>query len=284
MVVFSQASDISPPPAPFGERVAGYYSFPDPDTGKPVRYKSVTNFIKIIADNYSLHEWEKRVIVHGLTVREDLYVKACSIPFSDRRSLDGVISQARVAGGGDVGSNMGTAFHTFSEAWDRGEDARVPDKYARKQSLYTQALHDVGVEVVPELIERVLVIPKYGLAGRIDRGLMSQDLGLVVGDLKTARAIHGFSDIAMQLALYANAEYMWDPDKGEFVDAPAFNIDRALVIRLPVDTDVCDIYSVDIAAGWRACELADQVRLWRNAGKRNLGGHIYKPALIDSDH
>src|SRR5690606_28752448 len=102
--------------------------------------------------------------------------------------------------------------------------------------------------------------------GTLDR-LLRQGAGdrgpRIVADLKTGKDVvrYGMTEIAIQLAIYANATHVWDGET--YTPMPTVYTDRALVIHLPVGEARCDIHRVDIKAGMRALRAAVWVREWR---------------------
>lgn len=146
------------------------------------------------------------------------------------------------------------------------------------------------MRILPEYIERVVVASKPQIAGTFDR-IVEINETRYVADLKTgANAVaYGVTSIAMQLAIYANADYLWKgdaevadlnrdhngryllPNPAEHPDAyepmPEVDKTRAVIIHLPVDQARCDLYWVDIASGVDGVAMALWVREWR---KREL--------------
>jgi hypothetical protein len=67
----------------------------------------------------------------------------------------------------------------------------------------------------------------------------------------------------VQLALYANADAVWNARTDRYEPMPAVAKDVAVVMHLPVGRATCELYAVDIAAGWEAAQLCQSVRQWR---------------------
>lgn len=277
-----------PPASKYGTRINGQYLFPDPVTGGDRKWTSVTTFVKKIQDEYQLHRWEKQCILKGLTVRPDLFLKACGTDPDDKAALDEIIAEAKTAGGGDVGANKGTALHGWSEQRARGELVRCPTDWIEYLDAHTQALRDAHLVMVPELIERHVIIPSLGLAGRIDGAAISLDHGLTIVDTKTFKQVYSILSTSMQLSSYSRAEYMWDPATLTYVDMPWVSQERGFVIWVPMERKIDErgepipargeIIAVDLEKGWAACQAADVVRQLQNAGKRKNDMHwLYVP-------
>lgn len=95
------------------------------DGGKPVAYTRASTLGKAIDDTYHLNRWEVRAVVLGMSRREELVARAAAIPENEgehRDALQVIGEEAKTAGGGDRGANIGTALHKLSERRDAGED------------------------------------------------------------------------------------------------------------------------------------------------------------------
>lgn len=291
---FVQPSEVGakggePPIRQLGDVVNGRYWLPDPKTGKPGMRTRVTTFAERLEDTWGLNAWEKRITLYGLTLREDLYVKACGTDPDDTKAMDSIIRDAKEAGGGNIGANIGTGLHGLFNAHDAGLPSRAPARYARKVQLYAEALDRCQLTAIPELAERLVFIPEYNLAGRMDGAVIEaarRDLSII--DYKSQKKWHSWGKVALQLAAYSRASVMWDPELGAYVEMPPMRQDRALVFWAPVrpaddvssDPDFIEVHEVDIERAWNhAAKLSDAVREWQNEGKRKGAlSSLYAPA------
>lgn len=277
---------MQPDPSPQPGGVAnGKYVLPHPDTGRPARWQRTTNFIKKLDDTYALNKWEKRKAVVGLALREDLYAEACSLSDEeDTDALDELVERAHDAAGGNVGRRIGSALHRFTERQSRGLPSGAPERWQPHVERYAAALKEHCLTIVPELIERTVVNLTYNCAGKFDNGLRTMRGHLVLADLKSKKKIYGYGSEALQFAMYANADAMWDPSTGKYVDMPEFDKRTALMIWLPVAGDACEIHEVDIAKGWKALALCETVRDWQNEAKRKgaVGGFLAPPSILEA--
>lgn len=95
------------------------------DGGPPVAYTRASTLGKAIEDTYHLNRWTVRAVVLGMSRREELVARAAAIPENEgehRNALQEIGEEAKAAGGGDRGANIGTALHKLSERRDAGED------------------------------------------------------------------------------------------------------------------------------------------------------------------
>jgi hypothetical protein len=140
-------------------------------------------------------------------------------------------------------------------------------------------IQEYGLQLSPELTERIVYISQYNLGGRFDRiAYITKDTHIpgtaatlhageyVVVDLKTGKDLsYGWGEIAVQLALYANSTAMWVEDTDNYDPMPEpMRLDVALVVHLPIQGEVAHLYAVDIHQGMLAAELCYKVRTWRS--------------------
>lgn len=242
----------------------GRYMLPDPDGSKELPWTRATTFAKSVADTYGLGQWEMRMVAAGLGMRRDLYALAAAAKVEDKQTLDRVAKDAKEAASASSGANLGTALHTFTEAIDRGETITAPQPWDADLDAYRAALDQAGITAVPAWIERIVVLPTLRVAGTFDRIVRMPDGRHVIADVKTGKDLkYAWGEIAIQLALYANAPFMWSAHTDTYVPMPELDRTTALVMHLPAGRGVCTLYDVDITAGWEAAQLCQQVRTWR---------------------
>lgn len=257
----------------------GRYMLPDPEgksNGRRIPWTRATTVAKTLSDTYALSRWGERQVVKGIGVRADLHALAASTPVSDTERLDSIAKQAKDAALSQQGANLGSALHSFTESMDRGLDPYVPDQWKPDVDAYQRSMKAWELTVVPSMIERVVVLPELRIAGTLDRIVRyAQRPGeMFIGDLKTAKRVdYSQGEIAIQLALYANAPLMWNPETDQYEDMPPIAKDIAWVMHLPVGVHECDILQSKIDEGWEAVQHALFAREWRS--RRNL---LYRPS------
>ena len=261
--------DATVRPEPKRDRY-GRYLIPDPDTGKERPWTRATTWAKTCSDTFGLTKWELRMTALGLAKRPDLLAQVATVTDPDDRDakklLDGVCEDAKEAAGSSIRRNLGTALHAMTEHIDAGRDFTVPDAHRADIDAYRAAVADLTID--PRHIERIVTVPSLGIAGTFDR-LVTHDGRLMVADLKTGKdVLYGMGEIAIQLALYANAATIYDAATGTHEPMPEVSKATALVFHLPVGNGECTIYEVDIAAGWEMAQVCGTVRDWRK--RKNL--------------
>ncbi len=241
----------------------GRYLLPHPETGVEQAWTRVTTIANTLADRFGLEQWGNRNVVLGIGARPDLYALAVSSTPDDKAQLNRVVKQAQEAAKASSGANLGTALHRLTERVDRGEIFDIPREWAENIDSYVGTLVDYHVGIDPNWIERIVILPKYRIAGTLDRLVtLYGDTHHTVADLKTGKDAvkYGTGETALQLALYANATLAWNGE--DYDPIPEIDTKQGLIIHLPVDGK-CELHLVDIAAGRTAVRLALDVREWR---------------------
>jgi hypothetical protein len=249
----------------------GRYRLPDPVTGKATGYTRATTFAKSIADTFALNRWGERMVAKGISMRPDLLAAVAATDLEDKKKLNSLATAAKEAAGAKVGANLGTALHAFTEQRDRGEKVTAPEPWDRDVAAYAAGMANAGITIEPGMIEQTVLCLKYGIAGTFDRlGFQSATSALLpreaesvrrVIDLKTGRDLqYGWLEIAVQLAIYANADFIYNKVTKEYEPMPPCDRETAIVAHLPVGEGKLTIYEVDIAKGWQIAELCYRVR------------------------
>lgn len=247
----------------------GRYVLNDPVTGKRRSWTRATTWASTIADTFGLTKWQLRMTAIGLSRRADLLAQVASVIDPDERGqkqkLDRWVEEAMEHAGSAVRSNLGTALHSFVEHVDMGRAVMIPEPWATDVAAYQEVMQVHGIVVSRNYVERICLNRYYGIAGTMDRlATYPGSVKPVVLDVKTGRDLsYSWTEIAIQLAIYAHADYVYDVDSDECY--PMLPVDRklALVCHLPAGEGKCTIYEVDIEEGWRAVSLCGLVREWR---------------------
>lgn len=223
------------------------------------RCKGVTTVAKIPDDNYGLEKWRARQVVIGMATSPPLVNRAAA-HFDERDKIDDIAEEAMVAAKAHEASGRGTAAHRITERVDLGLDWIDTPEARAIRAQWTAALDHAGLDIIPELVERIVVYPDQLVAGRFDRIARRRSDGrLVVVDVKTGEnAVKYPHSTCVQLGLYANAPLMAGPLErtGDKESTDVFEplpdgIDRTvgIIVYLPPEGPA-DIYELDLAAGW----------------------------------
>lgn len=279
MTIALDTNDLLAPKAePKRDRWGRYLIVPHAG-GKAVAHTRATTVAQTLDDRYNLELWKMRQVALGLAARPDLIAQAAAHTTEDKEVLNDVCKQAMDAAAAQSGANLGTALHRIIERHNRGQLDECPEMFTERLTAYRDAIAAAGIVVRRDLIERVAVLGRHTIAGTFDAGV---EIGgrHYVADLKTGSGVDfGARGFAVQLAIYANAETLYDYNTETHSDAPAFDTDRGLIIHLPSTGGPAALHWIDIAAGADALEHAMWVRSWR---KRNvITSFAAPPAVVE---
>lgn len=235
------------------------------------RCKSISSVAKIPDDTYSLDQWRKRQLLIGVALLPELAERAAA-HFDDRDHLDRMAEEAMAAAKSHTAAARGTAVHRITERIDLNELIIDTPQAQAVRAAWSKALEIAGLEIVPELVERIVVYPEWRIAGRFDRLARRKGDGkLCVLDVKTgSSAVKYPHSVAVQLALYANAPLMAAPLPREggktevFEPLPDVDTSVGYVVHMPNDEEV-DVVGVDLEQGWKGAQTCFAVLDWRNS-------------------
>lgn len=281
---------------PMVQEFEKYRKVPHPITGEIVRMARPSSYGGVLADGFTLEEWKIAMAVLGTSKFEDVYVLANSHPVPsepiEQREIGWWTPWAEYGHMGmDAvrsmhGAHLGTGVHRWTEQIDAQtlEISDVPKKFRPHIENYLRIHEENEMGLVPAYRETMIsevtvheTKQTKGLCGRLD-ALRSHSSGwLFVDDTKTGRqAPKGMDEIAVQLAIYANAGWHWigDDKAGYWVPAPPnVNKEVAFISHVPIDRpEESEMIPVDIAWGWQATKVVAWVMAYRNASKRKNNG------------
>lgn len=245
----------------------GRYILTDPTTGEEKHWTRATTFAESLEDQFGLTKWKQRAVLVGAASRQDMVALAQSLDLEeDKKDLDDLCRRAMTIAKTDTRSNLGTALHKLTERYDKGLCAKkVGPVQQADLDAYIALKETQGVQTRGKYVERITVIPEFGVAGTMDRIVRWKDQ-LYIADLKTVKDVErGIGKIALQLALYAHGTGLWNEVHATWEAMPAVDQETALVIHVPAGEATASLWTVDITRGWRACQLAAEVREWRRA-------------------
>ena len=243
----------------------GRYQIVPAGGGNPKPHTRVTNFAKKLEDEFNLTKWKMRTVALGVAARSDI-VAGVLANSDDSGELDKLCEAAQDAALANVRRETGTHLHRMTERVDAGETLDLPEPHRSYIAAYTKALASIGAIV--ELIESVIVHEPLGLAGRLDRTVFVDGVRYIA-DLKTGENLsYSWGSIAVQLAVYAGATTIYDPETQTHSPMLPVDQNRALVIHLPAGKGEAVLYWVNLEAGRQGIALTQQVMNWRHGAKK----------------
>lgn len=248
-----------------------------PGGGKPKPYTRSSSAAKTVEDHWNLEMWARRNIAYGMAHDASLVARVLAIggtpyTWSDdaKKDVNRIHERAAEVALAHKGADIGSALHLMTERVDRGEqfDAGI---YEADITAYVGALIRAELIVDPAHIECRLVCDELEMAGTADRILAHADGRHLIADIKTGATVdYGGLGWAAQLACYAHGQ-LYDPAAGQRLPTPALDRTTGIIIHLPAGRGVCTLYEIDLVAGFRAAELANEIRAVRRASRRWIG-------------
>ena len=245
-----------------------------PGGGKPIPYNRASSFGDVLDDRTMLEKYLRRMAAKGIVQNPELGLAIATTPLDQKGKLDSLVEEAIEKAGGSKKATIGTGLHSLTEMIDRGEELpHVPLEYRDDLAAY-EAATAVFEHVA---VERFVVNDELQVAGtpdRISKALQSMMFGTPddhfavhagdthITDLKTGGHANYLGKYATQLAIYSRSEF-YDPATGE--RSPIGDVDQyvGVLFHMPAGEGRCDLYALDLQAGWEGALLAAEVRQWR---------------------
>lgn len=267
----------------------GRYLLPNPNGGASMeRFTRVTTGAHALDDTAGLDKWKLRNVVLGLKDAPELLerVDLFADPREVTNQLNQVADQAQERAGAKQASELGTAIHAWTEAVERDglDPADVPVQFQPYVNAYLEQLSAAGIRTVPGMVERIVYHEGTGWVGTFDRVYELADGTRVIGDVKTSKSLrYGLLGFSMQLATYADADYMLKLDGTGWEPMPPVGNIYGVIAHVPSNNPgYCELVTVDLEAGRAAITLAEHVRAARSdgqSGKLKNNWELPRPAV-----
>ncbi|WP_195167143.1 hypothetical protein [Mycobacteroides abscessus] len=200
-------------------------------------------------------------VAHLVSAHEDPW----AVPAA-KKPLKELVERARSLGGADDAAGAGTAFHGLAEVKDEGRD---PEFVPKQLAPWLEARAVALEEFDPVLIEPFIVCDELKAAGNPDRYLLHKPTGIVyAADDKTGSSEPDFPlKVSIQVAI-ASRGVLYDQKTGKRTPIKC-DQDKGLLIHTPIKDKRprCNLYWLDLKAGWEYAKLAVAVREARKMPK-----------------
>jgi hypothetical protein len=219
----------------------------------------------MIEDTSNLTGWACRITLIGAAARQDIIASALAAG-DDRKKLNGLVEQAKEAGGATIRRDLGTAVHKFLELKCADSWYQVPEPYADDVQAILDAIDGAEMDVVVEFSEKILVVDSIRVAGMCDLVLRHRDTGeLFVADLKTGSSVkYGVLGFCCQLTTYALSDNIYvqgpakDGSQDQRLPAPDVSRTRGIIIHCQPGSGHADLYWLTLDT--KVVDLAVAVR------------------------
>lgn len=279
----------------------GRYRLPDQITGAPRSWTRATTLAETISDLYAINRYKLQMATIGFANNPHLLEPFEGVTRETRGEnkddLNTAHERAAWLAGDKVPAMWGTRMHLWIERLSRDEItlADVEPKYRDEVTAWAAAMADAGLSAVPDLIERRIAVPVYGVAGTLDQVVQIhrsvsvrinnkvfrlQAGDYCIGDVKSGRDLtYAEKEISRQLAIYAHGVRQglvarWDPeaepvrpeDGGAWVwekisiSPKEIRTDVAVVMHVPIGKKQCTLNWINIERGWKGLQLCEAVR------------------------
>jgi hypothetical protein len=241
--------------------------------GKAKPYTRSSSAAKTVEDHWNLEMWARRGVAYGMAHDSSLVARVLAIggdPGSwnqaQKNAVNVIHEDAQKVAQSHKAADIGTAVHNLTEQLDRGEIVHA-GPYEADLQAYVNALIAAGLSCRPEWVECRMVCDELEMAGTADRIVTAEGRVSRIADLKTGGSVdYGGLGWAAQLASYANGE-LYDVETDQRIWTPDLDLEVGYIIHLPAGQGRCTLYEIDLVAGYKAAQLANEIRAVRKASK-----------------
>ncbi|TCC19973.1 hypothetical protein [Kribbella sindirgiensis] len=271
-------------------------------------YSRVTTYIDVLEDKSQIMAWQNRMTLIGVALEPDLLRGVLDKDPELKEDKDWLNRRAEVAkdkGGANEKSKKGTFKHGLSELIDLGED--LPEDVSFEDIL-DMDVYKRGTEFFSiKHMEELVLIDELKVAGTPDRvsswacywyngalrvfeldevpqgavyvplitpdGKEIEPTDKLITDLKTGTVEYGGLKMCMQLSIYSHGKrYNQEAPKLIQSRIPITEVrqDWGIIMNIPADSGEMELYWADLTLGWRAVQVAGQVRELRNLSRDAL--------------
>ncbi|QIS21283.1 hypothetical protein [Nocardia terpenica] len=242
-------------------------------------YTRASTLAKALDDSSGLMSWKTAMVALGIVKERSLAARIASLLSKDgdaaytqnKSALRDITEKAMAAAGAGRAADSGTAFHELAEVIDDGRwPDFMPPELEEPMQAYAETMRAAGVTVLDK--EPFLAVDVIRCAGSMDR-LVEIDGKIRAADIKSGINNSRFPLAVMcQTAIYAHGERYNVEDDSRSVLHPDIDLEKSLLIEIPREPNKygkfeCALYELDIEYGWRAVQLALELREVRSVPK-----------------
>ncbi len=243
------------------------------DNGKAIPYTRFSSAAKTVEEHWNLEMWARRNVAYGMSHDASLVARVLAVggnpgswDMAAKNVVNKVHEDAQQVAQAHKAADIGSAVHLLTERMDRGETV-VGGPYQADLDAYQAALDAAGLTCRPEWVECRMVCDDLQMAGTTDRILTGRSDHLI-SDLKTGPSVtYGGLGWSAQLAGAAHG-HLYDVTTDQRLPTPRIDKTTGIIIHLPAGQGTCTLYEIDLVAGYRAAQLANEIRAVRKESKR----------------
>lgn len=238
-------------------------------------YSRISSIAKELDDGKGLAFWQTCMTAIGVTITPEIFVRVAEIvdssdnPYEDHKTALGKLAeQAQEAAGSTIKRELGTTLHEWAAIFDRTQDmGLIPAEHRADIQAYADALIRHGVKVLDN--EVFVAVDEIEIAGTLDKLLLMADGRTLVGDVKTGQRETRYPmAVGMQVGGYSRGERY---DLLSHERSP-LDVDQELgvLIHMPSGSGTCELYPLNLRAGWQNLMLAKDLKRARKDHNRAL--------------
>lgn len=259
-----------------------------PDGSKRVPYTRTSSAGGVLEDMTGIIDWKLRLVALGASKFPALLeplegVYGVDEP-EDKAVARSVSERLLEAAGASTKAESGTDFHSWTEAYDRGDSlSELPEHFKRMMDNYHQLVEKMRAEVGYEVLaaEQFGVNDVRKVAGTTDRVALVNGKACIV-DVKTSGSMDfGVGKFAMQIEGYSGMRKYDDLEATKGVDeyglgvgrapfAEGYEVDREVgyILWVPQHGETAAFAPIDLTRAEAGYKLAEELKEWRNSWKR----------------
>ena len=241
---------------------------PNLNGGPSTGYTRVTTISEVQADRFNLEKWLQRQTVFGLALNPSLLTFAQRATDNKTKAnkdlLNGIVEDAHKSAKSSQRAEEGTSLHDILYRLQSGEEVDVPARWQRQVSEWRRVTADWTFIN----LEQMVISDTHSYAGTPDAIAIVPAVGPdpIIVDYKTGSSIDlGFREMATQLAMYANAEWLYE--HGDVLGRqPMTVLDKTVGLIVHLDAEgggALRQHKLDLVEGWKSALRSLEIREWR---------------------
>lgn len=230
---------------------------------------------KALDTEQNLADWKARFALYGLA-RQPMLTSTIAGLDPDTQEftykMKEIVELCMDASGANYNRERGNLIHMLTEyvdgkpippeATELFQQCMADEEILDAIQAYTATMDQIGFKRPTEWVEVSLAWPTEQLAGTADRIVVAPNGKQYILDIKTGKKTslrYSWLSWVLQLWIYANAEYIYNPATNTRLPMPDVEKDVGYICHVDADNGECSIYRLDLTPARHAYELSQQV-------------------------
>lgn len=238
-------------------------------------YSRISAIAKELDDGKGLAFWQAVMTAIGVTISPEIFCRVAELvdlsdnPYEDHKTALGKLAEkAQEVAGSTIKRELGITLHEWTAIYDKTQDIDlIPAEHQADIQAYADTLARHGVKVLDN--EVFVVVDEIEIAGTLDKLILMPDGRTLTGDLKTgAREPRYPMAVGMQVSGYSRG------DRYDLLthERSPLGVDQedGVLMHLPSESGTCELYPLNLRAGWQNLMLAKDLKRARQIYNRAL--------------